>query len=111
MRCMREGSTFEFCRVARLLADESRRLGLVAPAFRCPPRSEGIDRTIRRYAGGQAVVAVRLRERPLSTVVQDMVDGVLVTNNVVTLSERGRQLRASLLEIAEAAVAPEVAAA
>ena len=108
---MQEGSTFIFCRIARLLAAESRRLGLIAPAFRCPPRAEGIDRTIRRYAGGQAVVAVRVRERPLSVVVQDMVDGVLVTNGVVTLSERGRQLRAELIEVVEMAVAPEVAAA
>jgi hypothetical protein len=108
---MQQGSSITFSRIARLLAAESRRRGLVAPGFRCPPRAQGVDRAIRRYDGGQAVVAVRVRERPLSAVVQDMVDGVLVTNGVVTLSERGRQLRAELLEVVEVAVAPEVAAA
>ena len=108
---MQEGSSVNFCRIARLLAAESRRLGLIAPGFKCPPRADGVDRTIRRYAGGQAVVAVRVRDRALSAVVEDMVDGVLVTNGVVTVSERGRQLRAALLDVIEVAVAPEVAAA
>jgi hypothetical protein len=108
---MQQGSSLVFCRIARLLAAESRRLGLTAPGFRCPPRADGVDRAIRRYAGGQAVVAVRVRDRSLTAVMEDMVDGVLVTNGVVTVSERGRQLRTELLEVVEVAVAPEVAAA
>ena len=113
MGCMPQGSSIIFCRLARLLAAETRRLGLVAPGFRCPPWADGIDRAIRRYDGGQAVVAVRVRDRPLIAVVHDMVDGVLVSNGIVTLSELGRQLRDQLLEVVdvELAMPPEVAAA
>src|SRR3954470_13297476 len=98
---MQEGPSITFSRIARLLAAETRRRGLVPPGFKCPPRADGVDRTIRRYAGGQAVVAVRIRDRSLSAVLEDMVDGVLVTNGVVTVSERGRQLRTELLDVVE----------
>ena len=108
---MQEGPSITFSRIARLLAAETRRRGLVPPGFKCPPRADGIDRAIRRYAGGQAVVAVRVRERPFDAVMEDMVDGVLVTNGVVTRSEQGRRLRAELLEAVEMAVVPEGAAA
>ncbi len=70
-----------FATVARTLGDAAREAGLVAPAFRSPPRIGGARRTIRRYPGG-AVVSVRLRERAYAEVVGDMVDGVLVANQV-----------------------------
>lgn len=51
------------------------------PAFRSPPRVAEALRTIRRYPGG-AVVAVRLRGRPLADVASDMVEGVLAVNRL-----------------------------
>ncbi len=69
-------------------ADAARRLGVAAheagldvPAFRSPPRVPDAARTIRRYPAG-AVVSVRLRGRPFTDVVTDMVDGVLAANRV-----------------------------
>src|SRR5438477_4888256 len=64
-----------FSTAARLLADEARRRGLVVPSFRCPPRSDGVVRSIRRLPDGRAVVAVRVRGRSHADVVADMVEG------------------------------------
>jgi hypothetical protein len=70
-----------FAEVARRLGAATHEAGLAVPAFRCPPRVPGADRTIRRYPGG-AVVSVRLRDRPFAEVVTDMVDGVVAANRV-----------------------------
>jgi hypothetical protein len=69
-----------FGHTARLLAAAARAAGLVAPAFRTPPRHDG-SRTIRRLPGG-VIVAVRLRDRPFAEVVADMVEGVIVANDL-----------------------------
>jgi len=97
-------NTAEFAVVARALAAESRRLGLVAPGFRCPPRIVGVDRTLRRFdgdenAGGVAgivagIVAVAVKGRPLAAVVADMIEGV-VTLNRLAAAEAAR-IRAAL---------------
>ena len=93
-----------FCTTARLLAEAARRHGLRAPAFRSPPRAAGASRTIRRYPGGQAIVAVRVRGRPRREVEADMVEGVVVANTLRgTEAERAR--RALLTALADA-VAP-----
>lgn len=70
-----------FADVARRLGAATHSAGLAVPAFRCPPRVPGATRTIRRYPGG-AVVSVRLRGRPFTDVVTDMVDGVVAANRV-----------------------------
>ncbi|HEY7438494.1 MAG TPA: hypothetical protein VIC35_03770 [Acidimicrobiia bacterium] len=70
-----------FAAIARTLGDCARAVGLQVPAFRSPPRIPGAVRTIRRYPGG-AVIAVRVRDRPLAAVVDDMVEGVLVANRL-----------------------------
>jgi len=70
-----------FADVARRIGAASHEAGLVVPAFRCPPRVPGVDRTIRRYPNG-AVVSVTLRGRPFADVVVDMIDGVLAANRV-----------------------------
>ena len=98
---MERVSTITFSRIARLIAAEARRRGLVVPGFRCPPRDDGVSRAIRRYPGGQAVVAVRLRDRSYADVVADMVEGVLVANGIIAASERGRELRDELVAVAE----------
>ena len=66
-----------FLEVSRSLASVASELGMDAPSFRCPPRTPGVDRTVRRWSGG-AAVAVRRRGRPAATVVEDMVEGVVV---------------------------------
>ncbi len=71
----------QFADTARRLGAAAHANGLAVPAFRCPPRTADAVRTIRRYPGG-TVVSVRLRDRPFATVVDDMVEGVLVANRV-----------------------------
>ena len=85
----------------------ARAAGLVVPAFRCPPRVAGAQRTVRRYPGG-AVVAVQLKGRPFVDVTADMVDGVLVVNRLA--DEASARMRPVLAEAAEPAVGqPEAA--
>jgi hypothetical protein len=91
-------ATVRFSTAARLLAAEARRRGLSPPGFRSPPREAGVVRAIRRYPGGQAVVAVRVRGRPHAEVVADMVDGLLVANGLGAAGASG--LRAQLLAAA-----------
>jgi len=101
-------NTAEFAVVARALAAESRRLGLVAPGFRCPPRIVGVDRTLRRFdgdenAGGVAgivagIVAVAVKGRPLAAVVADMIEGI------VAVAVKGRPLAAVVADMIEGVV-------
>jgi hypothetical protein len=89
-------TSLAFALSARALASEARRRGLVAPAFRSPPGLAGVDRTLRRHAGGGTVVAVRLRGRGLDAVVGDLVDGVVAANGLA--GDPAARLRASLLQ-------------
>jgi len=75
-------SALDFAHAAKLLAAEARRLGLVAPSYRCPPRIVGVDRSLRRYQGG-IVVSVQLKGRPWAAVVGDMIEGVVVANGLL----------------------------
>ena len=93
---MERATAVHFSAIARALAIETRRLGLVAPGFRSPPRRLGLLRTIRRSTGGAAVVAVRLGGRPVSAVAGDMVDGVLAANRLTGV--RADETRARLLD-------------
>jgi hypothetical protein len=77
-----EATSLRFARAARALGDAARTRGLRVPVFRSPPRIEGVQRTLRRRAGGSATVAVRLRQRPWAAVVADMVEGVVVANGL-----------------------------
>jgi hypothetical protein len=86
-----------FAEAARRLGATARATGLAVPAFRCPPRVAGAERTIRRYPGG-TVVSVRLRDRPFDEVVTDMVEGVLVANRLV--GDAALRHRTALLDAA-----------
>ena len=86
----------------RTVADEARRMGLVVPGFRSPPRIPGADRTIRR-SRGDPIIAVRLRGRPFADVVADVVEGVVVANAVPKRSVR--QVRRQLLAAVERSLA------
>ena len=74
-------NSLDFAHVAKALGRAARQHGLVAPSFRSPPRIVGVDRSLRRYAGG-AAVAVQLKGRPWSAVVGDMIEGVVVANRL-----------------------------
>ena len=72
-----------FTELARVLAQNVALMGLVVPGFRTPPRTVGVDRTIRRSCDGEGgVVAVRLADRPLAVVIGDMIEGVIVLNRL-----------------------------
>lgn len=70
-----------FAVTARLLADTARSAGLQPPAFKTPPRLDGVDRTIKRR-GRDVVVAVRVAGRPFGAVIADLVEGVVVANEL-----------------------------
>ena len=78
-----------FTSLARLLAQEARRHGLAAPGYRFPPRLPEVDRTIRRYPGGGAVIAVRVRGRSPEAVANDMVEGLIVANDLTGKAAAG----------------------
>lgn len=79
---MEPANALRFAAAAKALNREARRRGLQAPGFRCPPRIAGVDRSLRRHAGGGATVAVRLRGRPWVAVLADMVEGVVAANRL-----------------------------
>ena len=74
-------TSLDFAQAARTIGSEVRRRGLVVPGFRCPPRIDGVDRSLRRVNNG-AVVAVQLKGRPWAAIVGDMIEGVIVTNQL-----------------------------
>lgn len=77
-----EATSLRFAAAARTLGDLARRQGLIAPGFRSPPRTVGLDRAIKRLPSGGVVVAIRLKDRPWVAVLADMIDGVLVANDL-----------------------------
>ena len=89
-----------FATMARYLAAESRAAGLVVPAFRSPPRVSGVARTIRRMGDG-AVVAIRIRGRAADAVADDMIEGIVVTNQLDPTVADGvrRRLRAAVAPV------------
>jgi hypothetical protein len=78
---MQSGNAIEFAQAARTLTTEAQRRGLVGPSYRCPPRIVGVDRSLRRHAGG-VTIAVKLRNRPWAAVLADMIEGVVVANAI-----------------------------
>ena len=70
-----------FAVTARAVADGARELGLVAPAFRSPPRVVGATRTIVRRAEG-VVVSVVAKGRLFGAVAADLIEGVIVANGL-----------------------------
>ena len=72
----------DFAGTARRLAAAARARGLVTPGFRTPPRQAGCHRTIRRYPDGSALVAVRVKGRLWDDVVDDLIAGVLMVNDL-----------------------------
>jgi hypothetical protein len=75
-----ELTSVRFAQIARQLNQVAKEHGLQSPAFRSPPRSPGLQRSIKRRADGSATVSVALRGRPAVAVVADMIDGVVAAN-------------------------------
>jgi len=75
-------TTIDFALAAQALAEHCRSLDLQAPDFRSPPQVLGLTRTLRRRADGSATVAVAFKNRPRSSVLADMVEGVVATNEL-----------------------------
>jgi len=90
-----EATSLRFATAARTLGQVARQEGLVAPSFRSPPRTVGLDRSIRRLPSG-VVVSVRLRDRAWVAVLADMVDGVVVANLLESID--AARLRTQLWE-------------
>jgi len=70
-----------FANAARSLGQAARLRDLTVPGFRAPPGIDDVARTIRRR-GGVPTVAVRLRGRPWSAVLSDMIEGIVVANQL-----------------------------
>ena len=77
-----ESPSLRFAAAVRTLGIEARRWGLRMPAFRSPPRLEGVARSMCRRADGNATIAVVVRGRPWGAVLADMVEGVVVANHL-----------------------------
>ncbi len=75
-----EARSLRFAATARALGEAARAQGCVAPAFRSPPRIPGRNRSIRRHANGSSTISLVLRDRPWSSVVADMIDGIVAVN-------------------------------
>lgn len=78
---MQDASTLSFVAAARVLNRVARSRRLHAPSFRSPPRLQGADRSLRRI-GTSAIIAVRVRERPLPAVIADMIEGIVAANRL-----------------------------
>ncbi len=66
---------------ARSLARAAHLRGLQVPVYASPPARPDLDRSIRRR-NGSPVVSIRLRGRPRSAVLADMIEGIVVTNSL-----------------------------
>lgn len=83
-----------FAEVVRAVTAVARRRGLKVPVFRSPPRLADVDRTLRRRPDGEAVVAIRLTDRPFAAVQSDVIAGVVAVNGLEG-GEAGRFRRAA----------------
>ncbi len=99
IRVMQDASTLSFVAAARVLSRAARSRRLRVPSFRSPPRLEGADRSLRRI-GTAAIIAVRVRERPLPAVIADMIEGIVAANRLQGLE--ADRTRAALWAAVEA---------
>lgn len=69
-------SSLQFTEACRRCNSALRARGLPTCAFRSPPATPGVDRTLRRYEGG-TIVAVRIRGRDRADVLHDLIAGAI----------------------------------
>ena len=77
-----EAPSMRFAVTARVVVEACRQEGIDVPAFRTPPKTQGIDRAIRRSKLG-VIVSVRIISRPFLAVVADLVEGAVICNQFV----------------------------
>ncbi len=77
-----------FASIGHVLSDEAAMLGVSAPSFRSPPRIPGVRRSVTRNRDGSVTVAVLLRQRPMTAVIADMIDGLVMTAALVPTDSR-----------------------
>jgi hypothetical protein len=77
-----QSSSVRFAQTVQALARTARALGLDVPGYRSPPRLVGVQRSIRRWPGGGATVAVVVRGRPWAAVQADLVEGIVAANGL-----------------------------
>ena len=88
-----QATSLMFAAAARSLGQAARLRDLVVPSFRSPPGIEGVHRTLRCRRGVPSI-AVRLKGRPWSAVLSDMIEGVVVANGLT--GARADRARAAL---------------
>jgi hypothetical protein len=98
-----QSSSLRFAQAVQALAAAARGLDLVVPGFRSPPRLGGVQRSIKRWAGG-VTVAVVVRGRPWPAVQSDLIEGVVVANGLV--GPPADRARGALWRALEADAAP-----
>jgi len=77
-----QSPSVRFSESVRVLSAAARAAGLNVPVFRSPPKRPDVDRTLRRRASGEVVVAVRLGGRPFAAVQSDLIEGLLLANGI-----------------------------
>lgn len=105
-----QSSSLRFAQAVQSLGVAARRLGLLVPGFRSPPRLTGVQRSIKRWPGG-ATVSVVVRDRPWAAVQSDLIEGIVAANELASpAADRARAELWRVLE-AEGGPAPSSAAA
>jgi len=106
---MQDASTLSFVSAARLLSQAARSRRLDVPSFRSPPKLRGADRSLRRV-GSSAIVAVRVRQRPMAAVVADMIEGIVAVNRLHGVeADRVRAALWAVVDADDGASYPKVA--
>ncbi|NNF53817.1 MAG: hypothetical protein HKN03_05165 [Acidimicrobiales bacterium] len=77
-----QANAMSFAAIGRVLTDQALTLGVSAPSFRSPPRIPGVRRSVTRNRDGSITVSVIVSRRPLSAVVADMIDGIVLTSGL-----------------------------
>lgn len=77
-----QANAVSFAAIGRVLTDQALTLGVSAPSFRSPPRIPGVRRSVTRNRDGSVTVSVIVSRRPLSAVVADMIDGLVLTSGL-----------------------------
>ena len=77
-----QANAMSFAAVGRVLTDQALAQGVTAPSFRSPPRIPGVRRSVTRNRDDSITVSVIVSQRPLSAVIADMIDGVVLTSGL-----------------------------
>ena len=77
-----QANAMSFAAIGRVLTDQALALGIPAPSFRSPPRIPGVRRSVTRNRDDSITVSVIVSRRPLSAVIADMIDGLVLASGL-----------------------------